>query len=77
MLGIDDRLIEPVSVVAQYRALLRSSPDAVDRTYLKALPEAGHIEVTLSPEQKCVNWILEILKGTPQAADGGNDSEKE
>ena len=61
---LDDRLIEPVSIIAQYRALIRSHPDAPARTFLKALPDAGHIELTLSPDERAIDYIIaECLKG--------------
>jgi hypothetical protein len=61
VLGLDDKLIEPSSVIGQYRALLRSHPDAPSRTHIKALPNAGHIELTLSPDERAISWILETL----------------
>ena len=63
VLGLDDKLIQPSSVIAQYRALLRSHPDAVTRTHIKALPNAGHIELTLSPDERAIAWCLEVING--------------
>jgi hypothetical protein len=63
LLGLDDKLIQPVSVIGQYRALVRSHPDAPSRTFIKALPDAGHIELTLAPDERAISWVLSVLRG--------------
>jgi hypothetical protein len=57
------------SVIGQYQALVRSAPDAPQRTFLKGLPELGHIELTLAMSEDVLRWVLDCAKSPSIVAD--------
>jgi hypothetical protein len=57
-MGLKDRLIQPVSVMAHYATLQQHHPELA---HLKAIPKIGHIDFTVGMNDLLSRYILEVL----------------
>lgn len=57
-MGMQDALIEPVSVIHHYKTMLAAHPGGNPPTSLKPFPDAGHIELVLLLPDDSIKWML-------------------